>query len=280
MPRQPPRTFAGATVVLTGAASGMGEQLALQLADEEAATLVLVDRNAERLDGVAAAVRSRAPRAEVVTHVVDLADRPALEALCARLVADHPRLDLLVNNAGVSMYGRFDEMTTDDFFWLTDINLRAPIVLTHALMPALKAAPGSQIVNLSSIFGLVAPGGQTAYATSKFGLRGFGEALRVELMPHGVGVTTVHPGGIRTRIASEGRRATNASESGHARQLRYAAKVLRMPPERAAAIILDGARKRRPKVVVGLDAKALQWIPRLVPSRMGEIVALGDRPGR
>jgi short-subunit dehydrogenase len=280
MPRPAPRTFAGAVVVLTGAASGMGEQMALQLADEGAATLVLVDRNAERLDSVAAAVRNRAHRADVVTHVVDLADRESLSDLAGRLAAELPRLDLLVNNAGVSMYGRFDEMTTDDFFWLTDINLRAPIVLTHALLPALKAAPGSHIVNLSSIFGLVAPGGQTAYVTSKFGLRGFGEALRVELMRDGVGVTTVHPGGIRTRIATDGRRATNASESGHARQLRVAAKALRMPPEKAAATILDAARRRRPKVVVGLDAKALQWIPRLLPSRMGEIIALGDRPGR
>lgn len=280
MTRMPPRTFAGAVVVLTGAASGMGEQMALQLADEGPTRLVLVDRHAERLESVAAAVRARAPRAQVDSHVVDLADRDALAALCDRLVADLPRLDLLVNNAGVSMYGRFDEMTTDDFFWLTDINLRAPIVLTHALLPALKAAPGSHIINLSSLFGLIAPGGQTAYVTSKFGLRGFGEALRVELMRDRVGVTTVHPGGIRTRIASDGRRAANASESGHTRELKVAGKLLRMPPERAAAIILDGARKRRAKVVVGRDAKALQWIPRLAPSRMGEIIALGDRPRR
>jgi short-subunit dehydrogenase len=280
MPRPAPRTFTGAVVVLTGAASGIGEQMALQLADEGAATLVLVDRNAAGLGSVATAARGRAPRTEVVTHVADLGDRRELDELAARLSDDLPRVDLLVNNAGVSMYGRFDEMTIDDFFWLTDINLRAPVVLTHALLPALKAAPGSHIVNLSSIFGLVAPGGQTAYVTSKFALRGFGEALRVELMRDGIGVTTVHPGGLRTRIAADGRRATNASEAGHARQLGMAAKALRMPPEKAAATILDAARKRRPRVVVGLDAKALQWIPRLLPSRMGEIVAFGDRSGR
>ena len=234
MPRMQPRTFTGAVVVLTGAASGIGEQMALQLADEGAARLVLVDRNAERLESV----------------------------------------------AGVSMYGRFDEMTTEDFFWLTDINLRAPVVLTHALLPALKAAPGSHIVNLSSLFGLIAPGGQTAYVTSKFGLRGFGESLRVELARDRVGVTTAHPGGIRTRIASEGRRAANASEPGHARQLRAADKVLRMPPARAASVILGAARRRRTTVVVGADAKALQWVPRLVPSRMGEVLALGDRARR
>lgn len=278
MPRLARRTFDGAVVVLTGAASGMGEQMALQLADESPTRIDLVDRSAERLESVAAQVRARAPRATVVTHVVDLADEPALTALCDRLVAELPRLDLLVNNAGVSMFGRFDEMSIEDFFWLTDINLRAPIVLTHALLPALKAAPGSHIVNLSSLFGLIAPGGQTAYATSKFGLRGFGEALRIELMRDGVGVTSVHPGGIRTRIAAEGRRAALASEGDHARQRRVADKVLRMPPERAAAIILDGARRRRPRVVVGRDAQLLQWIPRLVPSRMGEIVALVTGP--
>jgi short-subunit dehydrogenase len=280
MPRPAPRTFTGAVVLLTGAASGMGEQMALQLAEEGAATLVLLDRHAPRLEAVATDVRGRAPRAEVVTHVVDLGDRQGLDEIAARLSAELTHVDLLVNNAGVSMYGRFDEMTTDDFFWLTDINLRAPIVLTHALLPALKSAPGSHIVNLSSIFGLIAPGGQTAYVTSKFALRGFGEALRVELMRDGIGVTTVHPGGIRTRIATDGRRAANASEAGHARQLRLAAKALRMPPEKAAATILDAARKRRPRVVVGLDAKALQWVPRLLPSRMGELLAFGDRSER
>lgn len=275
--RPPPRTFVGATVVLTGAAGGIGEQMTLQLAAEGAATLVLLDRDEDRLLQVAQAVRTRTPEATVDPHPVDLGDHAALDDAARRIRAAHPRIDLLVNNAGVSMFGRFSEMTLEDFTWLTDINLRAPVALTHHLLPALRAADGAHIVNVSSIFGLIAPPGQSAYATSKFGLRGFSETLRVELAAEGIGVTTVHPGGIRTRIATDGRMAARADTDAFARHQRRAAKALRMPADRAARIILDGARRRRARVLVGADAKLLQWIPRLAPSRMGEILARGTR---
>jgi len=274
------RDFVGATVVLTGAASGMGEQMAYQLAQEGAATLVLIDNQAEALAKVAATVAERGPAVAVQAHTCDVGNRAELTALGELILAEHPKLDLLINNAGVSMVGRFDEMTLDEFFWLTDINLRAPIILTHTLLPALKANPGSHIVNISSLFGLIAPAGQTPYCTSKFGLRGFSESLRVELASDGVGVTTIHPGGIRTRIAVDGRPGSGVDAKVAQASQTTAARLLRMPPEKAAQQILDGARHRKGRVVVGLDAMVLEKIPRLVPDWMGDLMLRAEGMGR
>ena len=261
--RLPRRDFVGATAVVTGAASGMGEAMAHELATEGADVLVLVDWHAERLGLVATAIRDRAPDVKVDTHVVDLGNRADLDALVADLGRAHDHIDLLVNNAGVALFGRFAQMTIADFEWVTDINLRAPIVLTHGLLPNLLRADGAHVINTSSLFGLIAPPGQSAYCASKFGLRGFSESLGAELEDDGVGVTTVHPGGIRTRIATSARA--------------FADKALRMPPERAARIILDAARRRKSRVVVGLDAKAVEKLPRLVPSQMRRLLRIGSK---
>ena len=113
-----------------------------------------------------------------------------------RSAGRHPRIRLLVNNAGVALGGRFDQVTLEEFSWVVDINFRAVVQLTHALLPALKAEPGAHLVNVSSLFGLIAPAGQAAYSASKFAVRGFTEALRHELVEDGIGVTSVHPGGI------------------------------------------------------------------------------------
>mgnify|MGYP000894176063 FL=1 len=242
--RLPRRDFVGATAVVTGAASGMGEAMAHELATEGADVLVLVDWHAERLGLVATAIRDRAPDVKVDTHVVDLGNRADLDALVADLGRAHDHIDLLVNNAGVALFGRFAQMTIADFEWVTDINLRAPIVLTHGLLPNLLRADGAHVINTSSLFGLIAPPGQSAYCASKFGLRGFSESLGAELEDDGVGVTTVHPGGIRTRIATSARAAASVAAGDVESSLAFADKALRMPPERAARIILDAASRR------------------------------------
>lgn len=276
----PKRTFKDAIVVLTGAASGMGEQMARQLAAEGAARLVLVDREADRLKRVAdalAALRADAGRAQVETYVVDLADRAATLALGAEILASHPHIDLLINNAGVALMGRFDEMTIEDFEWVLDINLRAPMLLTHTLLPALKAAPGSHVINLSSLFGLIAPAGQSAYCASKFGLRGWSESFAAEVAEHGIGVTTVHPGGIATRIATDARAAAGLDDAQWSSTQSMASKVLTMDPAKAAKTILDGARRRDARVLVGNDAKLLELLPRIAPGWTRPVMALFDR---
>jgi short-subunit dehydrogenase len=259
-----PYVFAGGTAVVTGAASGIGEALAHALA-ARGSSLVLLDRDAPRLDAVAAAVRGRSPGPAVDTVVVDLEDDAATRAAGARLAAEHPGTTLLVNNAGVALGGRFDQVTLEEFDWLFAINFRAVVRLTHALLPVLTSHPGSHLVTLSSVFGLVGPPGQVAYAASKFAVRGFSQALRAELVADGVGVTTVHPGGIRTRIAENARSGAGTDPAEVAAGRAQFARLLRIPPEKAAAQIVTGIEKRRPRVLIGASARVPDVLERLVP---------------
>ncbi|GAA5058433.1 SDR family NAD(P)-dependent oxidoreductase [Nocardia callitridis] len=268
-----PFTFAGATALLTGAASGMGEQMAYGLASR-GSDLVLVDRDADRLETVAATVRKANPGTGVTTYVVDLADLDALEKTAATILAEHPGITLLINNAGVALGGEFSDLTAEEFQWVQDINFRAPVALTRLFLPTLLEAPGSHIVNLSSLFGLIAPGGQTAYAASKFAIRGFSEALRHELSGKGVGVTTVHPGGIRTRIAETARVASAASQE-QARQGKASFnKLLTFPADQAAEQILTGIEKRKARVLIASSAVVPDLLARLFPTSYMKVLGM------
>ena len=266
--------FAGGTAIVTGAASGIGEALAVQLADR-GSSLVLVDRDAERLAAVADRIRGSHPRLEVETYVVDLADEAATDALGATLASAHPRTTLLVNNAGVALGGRFDQVTLEEFDWVLAINFRAVVRLTAALLPVLKANPGSHLVNISSVFGIFAPPGQAAYAASKFAVRGFSESLRHELADDGVGVTVVHPGGIRTRIAETARLGSGVDAEEVAAGREQMAKLLRIPPEKAAAQIVAAIEARRPRLLIGLSAKVPDLLVRLRPGTYWRLIARG-----
>ncbi|NIH81453.1 SDR family NAD(P)-dependent oxidoreductase [Amycolatopsis viridis] len=257
-------TFAGGTAVLTGAASGIGEALAHALA-ARGSNLVLLDRDAERLTAVASAVESTV---DTSVHVVDLASAAETAAAAERVLADHPRPTLLINNAGVALGGRFDQLTLAEFGWVLDVNFRAPVQLTHALLPALKATPGSHIANVSSVFGLIAPPGQSAYSASKFALRGFTESIRHELAGQ-VGVTSVHPGGIRTRIAESARVGSGVPGGMDTRQWE---RVLRIAPAKAAAAIVDAIEHRRPRVLIGASAKIPDLLARLLPGAQSRIL--------
>ncbi|MGY1771227.1 SDR family NAD(P)-dependent oxidoreductase [Blastococcus sp. SYSU D00813] len=264
--------FAGGTAVVTGAASGIGAALAPLLA-ARGSDLVLVDRDAERLADVAAGVRAAHPGVSVATAVVDLADPVATQRVADELVAAHPDVTLLVNNAGVALGGRFDQVTLDEFDWVMEINFRAVVRLTKAFLPTLKAHPGSHVVNLSSLFGLMAPAGQAAYSSSKFAVRGFTEALRHELAEDGVGVTSVHPGGIRTRIAETARVASGVDAEEAAQGKADFAKLLTFPAEKAAALIVDAVERRRPRLLIGVSAKVPDVLVRVAPGGYGKLLA-------
>ncbi len=260
-----PYRFAEGTAVVTGAAGGIGENVAYGLA-VRGSDLVLIDRDGERLDAVAETVRRRHPGVSVSTLVVDLADRAALDAAAQRILAEHPRITLLVNNAGVALGGDFSRLTLEEFDWVMDINFHAPVRLTHHLLPALTAQPGGHLVNVSSLFGLIAPPGQSAYCASKFGIRGFSEVLRTELAESGTGVTTVHPGGIKTRIATDARVGVNIPAEEAEQGKRDFAKLLTFPADRAAELIIDGIEHRRARVLIGMSAKIPDVLARLFPA--------------
>ena len=264
MTRLDPYLFAGRTAVLTGAASGIGEQLALGLA-ARGSNLVLVDVDADRLRAVTTRIRAEHPGLDVEPIVADLADRSAVEDLAARIRTEHPAIGLLVNNAGIALGGRFDQVTTAEFEAVMDVNFRAPMLLTHALLPALKAEPGGHLVNVSSLFGLIAPVGQSAYCASKFALRGLSQVLHGELAGDGVGVTTVHPGGVRTRIAENARIGSGVPESEIEPHRKLVAALLSYPPEKAARQILDGVARRKARVLIAASAKVPDLLARLMP---------------
>ena len=271
MTRLPEYRFAGRTAVLTGAAGGIGEQLAYGLA-RRGSDLVLVDVDESRLKPVTDRIATAHPGRTVRPIVADLADRSAVESVAARVRTEHPAIGLLVNNAGIALGGRFDQVSVDQFEQVMNVNFRAPMLLTHALLPSLTATPGGHLVNVSSLFGLIAPPGQSAYCASKFALRGFSESLRGELLDNGVGVTTVHPGGIRTRIAESALVGTHVPEEDAATHRKLFAALLRFPPEKAAELILRAVAKRKARLLIATSAKAPDLLARLLPAGHTTIV--------
>lgn len=264
--------FSGGTAVITGAANGIGAGLARGLADR-GSNLALVDRDREGLEKVAAEILRDQPRLIVRSYVVDLGDTDRLQGLAASVIGDFPEVTLLVNNAGVALGGLFEQISLADFDWVMRINFVATVHLTYAFLPALTASPGSHLVNVSSLYGLIAPPGQSAYAASKFAVRGFTEALRHELPPRGVGVTAVHPGGVRTKIAENARVGAHVRLADAERAKREYAKLLTIDPRDAAETILDAVVKRRRRVLIGSSAKLPDAVARLSPHHYWEILA-------
>ena len=250
--------------VLTGAGSGIGRALALLLA-RKGCHLALADINPAALAETAALVQPLG--VHVSQHPLDVASREAVAALPAAVLAVHGQVDLLINNAGVAMAGTFDQVTEHDFDWLMDINFNGVVRLTRAFLPLLQQRPAARIVNLSSLFGLIAPPEQCAYSASKFAVRGFSNALRHELAMSGstVGVTVVHPGGVATHIASSARMADSLSSDDIAKRQALSQKLLRMPPEKAADIIVRAIERDKARVIVGWDAWFAALIERLMP---------------
>ncbi|MET7245060.1 SDR family oxidoreductase [Methylobacterium sp. EM32] len=256
--------------LVTGAGSGIGAALALGLA-RKGARLVLVDRDADGLARSEAAVRALGR--DVGTHAFDLTDFAAVAALPEAVAARHGPLDLLINNAGVALAGRFADVELDDVDWLMDVNFRAVVRMTRAFLPILESRPAAQIVNLSSLYGLVAPPGQAAYAASKFAVRGFSEALRHEYAGTNLGVSVVHPGGVATAIARNARVGPRLDPAEVASGKAAVERHLRLPPEAAAARILRGIARREPRIIVGRDAAQVALIQRLMPVRYWSLIA-------
>ncbi len=266
----------GGTAVLTGAAGGIGRATAHELAGR-GSNLVLLDRNADALEDVAADLRVRRPDRAVTTYAVDLADGDAALAAATAIRDAHPNIHLLVNNAGVALGGRLSQISLDDFDWLMSVNFRAVVVMTHTLLPRLTATRGAHVCNVSSLFGLIGPAGQTAYSASKFAVRGFGDSLRLELAEHEVGVTTVHPGGIRTQIANSARVGAGVDQQEYDAHKAVWDRMLSLDPAIAAGKIVDGIERRKPRVLIGRETYALDALARLSPGHYGKVLALGDR---
>lgn len=258
----------GGVAVVTGAGSGIGRALAHRLAIEKM-SLALADVNEHGLGGTARELAERfgEKKLAVSTHIVNVADAAGMEAFASDVLQRHGRVTLLINNAGVALQGNFEEITLADFEWLMGINFWGVVYGVRNFLPALRQQPRAHIVNLSSIYGLISPAGQTAYCASKFAVRGFTEALLHELAGTNVGVSCVHPGGVKTPIAKNAR--VGAGVHSSIRDLNLARFDLHavLPPEAAADRIVRGVKRNEPRILVGDDAIRIDRLQRLFPVR-------------
>lgn len=253
--------------VITGAASGIGRALAVRLARENIAGIAVSDVNEAGLNETARMVEAVGD-VRVSAHVVDVAGKTDMEIFVRAVVARHGRATHVVNNAGVSLFGDVEEVSLDDIDWLMSINFRGVVHGTKLFLPVLREQKSAHIVNVSSVFGFIAPPGNAAYAASKFAVRGFTEALRHELADSQIAVSLVHPGGIRTDIANNGRLGA-AAKAGERRANIDAFNAHLTPtlPEAAADAIVRGIKRREPRILIGADARQISFLSRLFPRR-------------
>jgi short-subunit dehydrogenase len=249
--------------VVTGAGSGIGRALARQLAAVGSA-LAIADIDQA---GLLQTEQSLDKKSALVTaHVVDVADEKAMCSFAEDVGKRHGRVTLLINNAGVALHGNFEEVSLDDFRFLMNINFWGTLYGVKFFLPLLKREKRAQIVNISSVFGMIAPAGQCAYAASKFAVRGFTEALRHELAGSNVSVSCVHPGGVRTQIARHARVGAGVTGTEHHEKAAQFERLLRTSPEAAAARILRGVERREPRILIGADAYQVDILQRLRPA--------------
>jgi short-subunit dehydrogenase len=255
--------------VVTGAGSGIGRALALELAGR-GAQLAVSDLNAQNAEETAAAARAKGAEAE--SYMLDVSQREAVFAHADQVVERFGKVNFVANNAGVALHKTVLESTIEDYEWILSINFWGVVYGTKAFLPHLIASGDGHLVNISSLFGLIGVPSQSGYNATKFAVRGFTEALRQEILidGHAVGVSCVHPGGVKTEIARSGRYTADADTAELANRFD---KVARTTPESAARTIIRGVERGRPRIIVGPDAVAIDLMQRTLGSGYQRVVA-------
>ena len=260
-------------VAITGAGSGIGRALALGFA-ARGSLLALSDRDAEGLAETAELVRAARPSVRLRTDEVDVSNESVVGDWAKAVADDFGRVNVVVNNAGVAFSGDVTDSTLKDLQWVMDINFYGVVHGTTSFLPHLIASGEGHVVNISSLFGLLATPSQSQYTAAKFAVRGWTETLREEMLiaGHKVNVTSVHPGGIKTGIARNGRAAEGLDAVKIAAF--FDSKLAKMEPAQAAEIIIKGVEKNKARVLVGADAHALNLLQKVLGSRYQRLVAL------
>ena len=266
--------ISGSAAAVTGAASGIGRALALELA-ARGCDLALADRDEAGLQSVAAEIAKTQQR-KVSTHRLDVGEPDQIAEFAAAASAAHPKLNIVINNAGVALLGAFSEIEQAQMEWLFNINFWGTVHGTRAFLPILAKQPEAHIVNLSSIFGIIAPPGQTAYCAAKFAVRGFSESLRHELAMANspVRLSVVHPGGVATNIVRNSRTGTGITDNARRAQSidRFDA-VAKTTPIAAAQRIIRGIEKNQPRILIGNDARFMDLLQRFRPATYWKVLA-------
>jgi short-subunit dehydrogenase len=267
-------TIKGGAAAVTGAAGGIGRALAIELATR-GCDLALADRDEAGLEAVAAEIVSTT-RSKVTVHRLDVADPAAISTFAEAASAAHPTLNILINNAGVALFGQFHEIEQAEIEWLFAINFWGVVHGTRAFLPHLSRMREAHIVNLSSIFGIVAPPGQSAYAAAKFAVRGFSESLRHELdaAQSPVRLSVVHPGGVATDIARSARMGSGVIDNARrAEAIERFDKLAKTTPRDAALRIIKGIERNEPRILIGTDARFMDLLQRLLPGTYWKVIA-------
>src|SRR3954453_5552375 len=265
------KSFDDKVVAITGAGSGIGRALSLNLA-RQGALLAISDVDDAGLAETVDLVKAAGAR-EVRSDHLDVADRATFAAYAASVAEQLGRVNVVVNNAGVALAGDVEDLAYSDMDWIIGINFWGVVHGTKEFLPHLIASGDGHLVNISSLFGLISMPGQSMYNAAKYAVRGMSEALREEMLVAGypVGVTVVHPGGIKTAIARNARVSAKEDKERTARL--FDEKLAKMTPERAAEIIVKGVLHDKARVLVGLDAHAVPHLAKLTGSRYQDIVA-------
>ena len=282
------KSFKDKVAVITGAGSGMGRYLAVLLA-KDGADVSVCDVNEETLNETVEMLRKY--NVSVSSHLLDVSDKDAIEALPGKVIEQHGKVDMVFNNAGVTTGTHFKDMDENNWDWVMGINFDGVINSTRAFIPHMVDSPEAAIVNTSSIFGMVAVPGQTVYHATKFAVRGFTESLAMEMKETNpnLQIHCVHPGHIGTNIAADARfdeedfnqDETQASNSIFTRNAPKSKKEMGdmfreggMHPSKAAEIILNGVKKNKTRIFIGLDAKLLDLSQRIFPKHYHKTWAL------
>ena len=264
----------GAAAAVTGAASGIGRALALELS-ARCCDLALADRDEAGLQTLAAEI-AKAGLQKVSVHRVDVSEPGQIEEFAQAATSAHPGLNIVVNNAGVALFGQFNEIDHSQMDWLMNINFWGVVHATRAFLPHLARQREAHIVNLSSIFGIIAPPGQTAYAAAKFAVRGFSESLRHELQmaKSPVKLSVVHPGGVATNIVRNSRTGVGMTDNARrAQSIERFDAVAKTTPAAAAQRIIKGIENNQPRILIGNDARFMDLLQRFRPGTYWAVLA-------
>ncbi|MET4174664.1 short-subunit dehydrogenase [Bradyrhizobium sp. LA6.1] len=249
---------------ITGAASGIGRALAIELGSR-GCDLALADRDEAGLKTLAAEIGAAR---KVSVHRVDVSEPGDIAEFARDAIAAHPALGIVINNAGVALMGSFEEIDQAQMEWLFDINFWGVVHGTRAFLPHLKTLAEAHIVNVSSIFGIIAPPGQSAYAAAKFAVRGFSESVRHELAIAGspVKLSVVHPGGVATAIARNSRTGVGVTDNARrAQSIERFENAAKTTPKDAALRIIKGIENNQPRILIGNDARFMDLLQRFRP---------------
>jgi NADP-dependent 3-hydroxy acid dehydrogenase YdfG len=259
---------AGRTAVITGAGSGIGRAVAQRLS-RAGSPVALVDWDEDGLEETVASLTGPS-----MHRKLDVRDRQAQLAFAADVAEWAPApLGMVLNNAGVTVSNSVTGGSPEDDEWVMDVNFWGVVNGTRAFLPILQRQDSGVIVNVSSIFGIIAWPTQSAYNASKFAVRGFTESLRIELEGTGVSAITVHPGGVATHIVDNARfHVDDQGGTDHAKLQRDFNKVARTTPAKAAETIVTGVERGRDRILVGPDAVAMATLSRIAPNRYFDVV--------